>query len=148
MLENYSICSRCDSLISRIFSAWVTDSDNDICAQGFHVPTEEADYVPSKFGSLKTEILWHLSLDSYQDEETGESDSFGWYALFQEFSSILYTNSQGFVSSVEYPTREALMEEWNGIESDYARWLAEDPNTYDAEADWREPDRTEPDYVF
>lgn len=56
----------------------------------------------SKFASPLAEELYDCTLDSFQDDELGESDSFGWFALFREVGAILSVDSQGFVS-VETP---------------------------------------------
>lgn len=72
----------------------------------------------SKFSCELAEELWEQVLDSFQDEEFGDSDKFGWFALFREAGAILSVNSQGFVD-VSLP--DNLDAAWNTLrdESDW-----------------------------
>lgn len=75
-----------------------------------------------KFSNYLAEELWEASLDSSQDAELGESESFGWFALFAEECAILHTDSRGFVSVSVLDSEEAARNSWAKLEEDYEMW--------------------------
>jgi len=109
------------------------------------VKVEPADYRSShKFGhSPLAEALWVVSLDSGQDDEAGNTDTIGWFALFHfnqaetieiglivndsvtvtvpRGSYILGTDDQGFVWATRYLFKsEEVRNRWAAIERDAA----------------------------
>ncbi len=54
-----------------------------------------------KFSSPLAEELHEQSLSSFQDDELGDSETFGWFALFRDEEAILHVDSRGFVSLVD-----------------------------------------------
>lgn len=64
----------------------------------------------SKFASDLAEELYALTVEGLQDEEFGDSEGFGWYALFKDEGVILSVDSQGFVTTREPVDVPA---EWN-----------------------------------
>jgi hypothetical protein len=92
-------------------------------------------------------MLYELSMDSSQDEETGTSESpIGWNALFNietdwtfnersEFlgqtipagTYILSEDSAGFVGYAQYPYRDAqALADWADLEDAYSEWVESD----------------------
>lgn len=55
-----------------------------------------------KFSSPLAEELYECTLESFQDDDLGDAETFGWFALFREGGAILSCDSRGFVS-VETP---------------------------------------------
>lgn len=78
-----------------------------------------------KFSNFFAQELWDASLDSGQDETLGESDTFGWFALFKSDHAILHTGSQGFVSVDVLDSEQEAVEKWAKIEAEYDKWSAE-----------------------
>lgn len=85
---------------------------------------------PGKFEGepIATELLYDASMESGEDEQLGESDGFGWFALFdgielgkdnEKVYAILSENSQGFVSGEYFDTRAQLLRAWKTLERDY-----------------------------
>lgn len=105
-------------------------------------------------GDLITERLYDYTLFSGQDADLGDSDTFGWFALFGfgsdlEFrvftggaaGSILDVDSQGFVSRTDYATRTELDAEWERLESEYDAFMTcEDCGEYDEQCTCNLPD--------
>lgn len=101
-------------------------------------------HVFSKFQDCVTEALWLMSLESGQDDSTGDADYRGWYAVFHvdepftfdEFddgrgavtvaaaSYLLKSSSSGAVSS-ESGTHDEIMEIFDEEASAYAQWDCE-----------------------
>jgi hypothetical protein len=82
----------------------------------------KADYVSSKFDSRLAEELYDWTMDSSEDASLGESESFGWFALFRDERAILAVNSQGFVGVRQYETVTGVLAAWDGLEADYANF--------------------------
>lgn len=79
-----------------------------------------ADGSSSKFGnSPLAERLYEFTLDSSEDASLGESESFGWYALFAPERAILDVDSQGFVGVVRYDDESAARTAWTELEERY-----------------------------
>lgn len=53
----------------------------------------------SKFASRLAEELYDYTSESLQDGDLGDSETFGWFALFREEGAILSVDSQGFVAA-------------------------------------------------
>jgi hypothetical protein len=96
---------------------------------------------PGKFEGepLLTEVLWIVVLEGGADEELGESESFGSYALLTGLdgselggdigdtkAAILSENSQGFVSGEYYDSAEEAREAWEEIESEYDEFMGDE----------------------
>jgi len=76
----------------------------------------------SKFSSEQAETLWEYSLSGLQDDELGEADTFGWFALFEEERAILSTGSQGFVHAAFYDSADEMSLAWTELQMRHARW--------------------------
>jgi hypothetical protein len=87
----------------------------------------------SKFPNAATEVVYGWSLSSFQDEETGSTDSGpGWFALFRTPDDeltpnnamgagvILCTVSSGAVSLTRFDSVDAMNQEWAKILADTA----------------------------
>lgn len=72
-----------------------------------------------KFSSPLAEDLYGEALESWQDDELGDAETFGWFALFLDAQAILEVGSQGFVSVTTYDTRVGAEEAWKGLERQY-----------------------------
>ncbi|KPI24633.1 hypothetical protein OV320_7838 [Actinobacteria bacterium OV320] len=79
-----------------------------------------------KFSSNWAEYLHGLSLECWQAEELGDTDFFGWYAVFPREMSILSIDSQGFVDARKFDTREECAKAWAVIEDEHAEFYADD----------------------
>lgn len=88
----------------------------------------------SKFSSPLAEELWEASLESAQDDEIGESDGFGWFALFESDLSILSVDSQGFVYSQHFESAGDLHLAWTETEMSYDRWVMEGLDTSECQS--------------
>lgn len=75
----------------------------------------------AKFASVAAERLYDWSLESAQDQECGQAEVFGWFALFERERAILSADSQGFVSAVRYSDAD-LFAEWQAIEDRYEEY--------------------------
>lgn len=73
-----------------------------------------------KFETPFAERLWTLSLDGNQDDELGEAEGFGWYALFRSERAILGVTSDGYVQATHFPHGPALELDWAEIQVQYA----------------------------
>lgn len=71
----------------------------------------------SKFSCDLAEELYDYTLDSQQDDELGNSETFGWFALFREEGAIISVNSQGFVEVEQHDDVEAA---WEALETRYS----------------------------
>lgn len=94
----------------------------------------------SKFAGPASEKLWDSSMECGHDEDLGEADSFGWYALFnfsdndeaKQFccdgmvGAILMQGSSGHISCDTYDTAEALNTAWNALETAWEEFEGED----------------------
>ncbi len=108
---------------------------------------------PGKFEATTDlgEYLYELSLESGHDDELGDSETFGWYALFdgveienengeqETIYAILKEDSQGFITVDEYDDHEILMEEWNNLQEEYEEFEEEgDDEDDDEEEEYEE----------
>ena len=79
-----------------------------------------------------------LDSDGFPDQEIGEVEFFGYYALYTNLhvdpelaelagsdiaAAILNTSSLGFVSATYYRTYDEAMSDWQELEKDYERFL-------------------------
>ena len=71
----------------------------------------------SKFSCDLAEDLYDYTLTNDQDEDLGDSETFGWFALFREDGAILSIDSQGFVD-VGVPRNLDLA--WANLEKKWA----------------------------
>lgn len=71
-----------------------------------------------KFQDDYTEQLYERSLDQGHDEETGEVDAMGWFAIFRDELTIINQTSQGFVYSQIYESAEEMETNWERIVAD------------------------------
>lgn len=152
MVNEYSICINCGCLLhyqevtgpNMAGMFWVSADDG---TYGSHVRTHEDEYHSHKFDSLAAEILWMLSLDSCQDDDLGEAESFGWFALFKDFHAILEVDCMGRVYVTRMFSEEETMAEWSLILDDYETFC-DAADTEEEYEDWHADDRTEPDYTW
>lgn len=139
--NDYSICVNCGNVIHYTVTddsaMWTMYGDSESTG---HVRTHPNEYRSHKFSSIEAEILWQLSLESAQSDDLGESNTFGWYALFRDFSAILMEDCCGNVSADVFERYTDCEAEWERIADDYDEWAG------DNVTDWREADRTEDGY--
>ena len=85
----------------------------------------------SKFSGAYAEELDESVNNGFSDDCIGSVDELGHYALFTDYTSeatgetihaILYTNSDGFVDSTLYDTKEEALSDWEGIEEEYSQY--------------------------
>jgi hypothetical protein len=88
----------------------------------------------SKFSGNYAEELDESLGNGFSDDCIGSVDELGHYALFTDYTSeetgetihaILYTNSDGFVDSTLYDTKQIACEEWIELEEMYAQYDAD-----------------------
>ncbi len=85
-------------------------------------PDLSKSYGPGKFDTYRDAYLWALTLMIGTDEETGETDTTGWYGLLRGpfdhadladyVGAIATCDSNGFVRSTVYTTSERLESDW------------------------------------
>lgn len=94
----------------------------------------------SRFSGPASEKLWESSILSGQDEDLGDSEGFGWYALFVFGSedeagkfacsgmagAILYQGSSGHVCCDTYGARDILDKAWSALEAAYAEFTGDE----------------------
>lgn len=132
LFSQYSMCTWCDCLIQWDGKEWLSDGCTCIVGENdIHTPINSDYYRSTKFQSLRAEILWSLSLESAQNASLGEAESFGYFAYFPDFLSIIEIDNEGFVSIVECASLAEVECEWERVELDYEAWLNEDTNVYD-----------------
>lgn len=98
------LCKHCGELITPSITddeRWSGEYSHAGLGNSDHAPYEEGEYDSFKFSSELAEILWIFTLDSGQDDDCGEADTFGWYALFRDIDCILSVDSRGSVT-VQY----------------------------------------------
>ena len=85
----------------------------------------------SKFSGAYAEELDESVCEGSCNDVIGSVDELGHYALFTDYTSeetgetihaILYTNSDGFVDSTLYDTKEMALKDWKGIEEEYSQY--------------------------
>lgn len=129
MFEKYSLCviSDCDAFIELRQGIW-WDEDNNAVGFEFHkhIPYKDGEYKSHKFGDdIRAEILYCWDISGNSDESLGETENFGYYALFKEFKAILEIDNYGFVYVYAYDSSEAVKNAWDHKEQDYRDWLDE-----------------------
>lgn len=72
-----------------------------------------------KFSSILAEDLYQETLESWQDSELGDAETFGWFALFLDDQAILSVDSQGFVSVFMYNTMADTEAAWEELEEQH-----------------------------
>lgn len=60
------------------------------------------------------------------DEELGSVQDFGWYGLYLAEMTILWEDSQGFVTSYAYFSTNNLLADWEELEGDAARFYGDE----------------------
>lgn len=116
------LCRYCNNIINQKISGnWTTEESEYFCGNLRHQPYPEGIYHSYKFSCELAEILHLFSLDSSQDDEIGESDTFGWYALYRDLSAILAVDSQGAVTVSVYDNDEPVSVEtvWSELEGQW-----------------------------
>lgn len=81
----------------------------------------------SKFSSPLAERLYLQSLEGFQDADLGDSQTFGWFALFEREHAILNEDGNGFVTVTVFETLRDVMDEWNEIRRE---WIEYDEDFY------------------
>lgn len=80
-------------------------------------PYELYDSVRPKFDSVAAAILWSWSLESFQDETSGDAQyGNGWHALFRDERAILHVGNSGFVSAWRIEDGTDVDTAWEEIE--------------------------------
>lgn len=69
-----------------------------------------------KFSAPLAERLHTLTLDSNQDDDLGDADTFGWFARFNAERAMLSVDSQGFVGVAVFESAADLASAWAGLE--------------------------------
>ena len=72
-----------------------------------------------KFSGPLAEDLHGETLSSWQDDELGDAETFGWFALFVNAQAILKVDSQGLVDVTTYDTMVDTEEAWEDLEERY-----------------------------
>jgi len=80
---------------------------------------------PHKFSSHRAERLYGETLESFQDEDLGDSD-WGWFALFKIEQAILNVDSQGFVSVDVYEDDTEMTRQWEELSEAWEQYNDED----------------------
>lgn len=97
---------------------------------------------PGKFGGCEDqdlgERLYECAGDSsFWDEDLGEAETFGWYALMlnpfeypkgDERYYIVSEDSQGFFDYIEYETEKEAQADWAKLEKEYAEFTSKEDN--------------------
>lgn len=116
------LCRYCDNIITpNSEGKWMNEDSGFYCGNTPHQPYPEGVYNSHKFSSELAELLWLFTLDSSQDDEIGESETFGWNALFSAEKSILSVNSLGFVTVATYTDDipESVETVWEELQAQY-----------------------------
>lgn len=87
------------------------------------------DWQSYKFSAPLAERLWTLSLDTNQDAELGDADTFGWFARFDQDRAMLSANSQGFVGVSVFESAEDLNTAWTDLERQYEWSIVDELST-------------------
>lgn len=75
---------------------------------------EEMEY-SDKFASILAKEFYEKTMDSQHDEELGDSDNFGWFAIFNEDRVIVQVDGYGFVYATQHDSDAAVSEAWDEI---------------------------------
>ena len=82
-----------------------------------YMPYESYASVWFKFESVAAAIMWDWSMDSGQDEESGDAQyGNGWHALFRSERAILHADNSGFVSAWRVQDELNIDALWEAIE--------------------------------
>ena len=104
-------------LTDELFGRHVVHAD-DIILAGIEWVYAEYDSVRPKFDSVAAAILWTWSLDSAQDETSGDAQcGNGWHALFRSERAILREDNGGFVDAWRIEDGADVDAYWAGIEA-------------------------------
>jgi hypothetical protein len=154
MLENYSICSVCDFLLKKdTFGLWrdIDGYHSRLDPQKhLHTATNPEKYDSHKYGKdIRVEILDIMSGLGFTDEDLGEADTFGFFALFLSEFAILEEDSCGFVFATFYASLAEVEKAWSDIEADYDKWNQDDSDNYVDVRDIVAPlDESDPDFLY
>lgn len=88
-----------------------------------------AEWESRKFTAPLAERLWTLTLDTNQDAELGDADTFGWFARFDHERAMLSVDSQGFVGVSVFESTEDLNTAWTALEREHAWSTLNELNT-------------------
>lgn len=80
----------------------------------------------------RTEHFYGLTLEGFHDEEMGDVDGPGWFALFRYSRIIIHVDSQGFKHGGYYETPELVESAWE--------WGAELVAEYDGPEEFQQGD--------
>lgn len=101
----------------------IMDNETDhsiLCAWPYRPCQDFCEYLTEwdsrKFSAPLAERLWTLSLDSNQDAELGDADTFGWFARFDHERAMLSADSQGFVGVSVFESVADLNTAWDALE--------------------------------
>lgn len=87
----------------------------DPLAEG--MPYDWYDSVRTKFESVAAAIMHQWSLESFQDESSGDAQyGNGWHALFRDERAVLHTDNSGFVSAWRLEDGTDIDVQWAEIE--------------------------------
>lgn len=75
------------------------------------------------FSSSWAERLYKLTLETWQADELGEAETFGWYAHFPAERTILWIDSLGFVYDKRYASRKECNKAWRKLELEWAEFV-------------------------
>jgi len=91
---------------------------DDETAAGMEWPYAPGESVGTKFDNVGAAVAWHWTLDSGQDEESGDAQyGNGWHALFRDERVIVQTVNSGAVYGWRVPADQDIDAVWAEIES-------------------------------
>lgn len=103
-------------LTDEMFGRSVTAPGDPVPSDGW--PYDEHEDVRPKFDSVAAAIMWTWSLDSSQDETSGDAQyGNGWHALFRSERAILHTGNRGFVTAWRIEDGKDVDQVWAEIEA-------------------------------
>ncbi len=124
---NDRMCRECyEIIVPTDDGKWEDDWESTDCLGGVNAGHPHAlhdDAHPYKSHSHDGElsaVLEIIFMGGDHDDDFGDVDTFGHFALFRDCRSIMYTDSQGFVYHMTYNTPEECEKAW---EVTYASWL-------------------------
>ncbi|MET9385322.1 hypothetical protein ABZY09_30685 [Streptomyces sp. NPDC002928] len=109
-----------------ILCAWPYRSCVEFCAY-------LKDWESHKFSAPLAERLWTLSLDTNQDAELGDADTFGWFARFDHALAMLSADSQGFVGVSVFESVTDLNTAWEALEREHVWSIVNELSTSDCD---------------
>ena len=103
-------------LPDELFARHVVMEGDPVPEEGW--PYEPYDSVKPKFDTVAAAILHVWSLDSWQDETSGDAQyGNGWHALFRSERAILHEDDGGFVSAWRIEDGKDVGQVWAEIEA-------------------------------